>query len=193
MFPTEKKTPWWLVVVTGALIIATGIFLLAANGVSKAHPDEASIALKTLIFIIRIGVLVYGIYCIFKAIQNRNNQSLFVAYLVHGLVDLVLFLLLLIITPTADLMGVILSCWLIVFGIFGIIHGRKEGIGRKTSAGALLTLIGLVFLIIPLVLSINQVIFLGIIILVFGILRTGQGVLLKNRQPENTSGGRSIL
>lgn len=193
MFSTEKKTPWWLVVLTGALIIAAGIFLLAANGINKADPGAASVALRTLIFIVGLGVLVYGIYCMIKAIQHKTNNGVFVPYLVHGLLDIVLFLLILIIPPTAGLMGIILSCWLIVFGVFGIIQGRKESNSRKTRAGALLGLIGLAFLIIPLVLTINQVVFLGIIALVLGVIRTVQGIIYKVRLDGRTSGGRANL
>ena len=193
MLSTEKKTPWWLAVLTGALILAAGIFLLAANGINKADPGAASVALQTLIFIVGLGVLAYGIYCIIKAIQHKSSNTLFIPYLVHGLLDIVLFLLILIIPPTAGLMGVILSCWLIVFGVFGLIHGRQESSGRKSRAGALLALIGVAFLIIPLVLTINQVVFLGIIALVLGLIRTVQGIVYKVRLDGRTSGGRSNI
>ena len=193
MNPTSKHMPWWLVVLTGVLIIAAGIFLLAANGTSNTDPQAISVALKTLIFIVGIGVLLYGLYCLFKAVQFKSDNRLLVPYLVHGILDIVLFLLILIISPTAGLLGVILSSWMIVFGIFGVIQGRQEANNRRTRAGVLLTLIGLGFLIIPLVFSFNHVDVLGVIALVLGVIRTAQGIIYKTRLDQRTSGGRSNL
>ncbi len=181
MFATEKSMSWWLVVLTGVLIVAAGIFLL----VSPAG------GLSVLIFLVGLGVLVYGIYCLIKAAQHRNDNSVLIPYMVHGILDIILFLLILIIRPTAGLLGVILSSWLIVFGIFGLVHGRQESNSRKSRAGALLALIGAGFLIIPLVLTIDQVVFLGIIALVLGVIRTTQGIVYKVRLDGRTSGGRS--
>ena len=191
MNPIPKKMPWWLVVLTGVLVIAVGIFLLAANGTSKTNPD-ASVALQTLIYIVGIGVLLFGLYCLFKAIQSKNDQQLFLLYLIHGILDIVLFLLILIIPPAPGLLGAILSCWMIVFGIFGIIQGGKEGGGRKTRAGVLLTLIGIVFLVLVF-LRIDSVLLLGLIALVLGVLRTAQGIIYKAKLDGRTSGGRSNI
>jgi uncharacterized membrane protein HdeD (DUF308 family) len=193
MNPTTKNMPWWLVVFTGVLIIAVGIFLLAANGANLADPNAVSVALKTLIYIVGIGVLLYGLYCLFKAIQFKNDNRISLPYLVHGILDIVLFLLLLIIHPSAGLLGVILSSWMIVFGIFGMIQGRQETSSRKTRAGVLLTLIGLCFLIIPLLFSFNHVDVLGVIALVLGVFRTAQGIISKVKLDGRTSGGRSNI
>jgi uncharacterized membrane protein HdeD (DUF308 family) len=191
MNPTPKKMPWWLVVLTGVLLIAVGIFLLAANGTNKINPD-ASVALQTLIYIVGIGVLLFGLYCLFKALQSKNDKQLFLLYLVHGILDIVLFLLILIIPPAPGLLGAILSCWMIVFGVFGIIQGRKESGGRKTRAGVLLTLIGIVFLVLVF-LRIDSVLLLGLIALVLGVLRTAQGIFYKAKLDGRTSGGRSNI
>jgi len=193
MNPTSKHMPWWLVVLTGVLIIAAGIFLLAANGTSNTDPQAISVALKTLIFIVGIGVLLYGLYCLFKAIQFKSDNRLLLPYLVHGILDIVLFLLILIIPPGSALLGVILSSWMIVFGVFGVIQGRQETNSRRTRAGVLLTLIGLGFLIIPLVFSFNHVDVLGVIALVMGVIRTAQGIIYKARLDQRTSDGRSNL
>lgn len=183
MFSTDKTMPWWLVVFTGVLILAAGIFLLVSPSGGQS----------VLIFIVGLGVLIYGLYCLIKAFQHKNINSVFVPYLVHGILDVVLFLLILIIRPSANLLGIILASWLIVFGIFGLIHGRQENNSRKTRVSALLVLIGVGFLIIPLVLTINQVVFLGIIALVLGIIRTAQGIIYKVRLDQRTSGGRSNI
>ncbi|MDD5017239.1 MAG: DUF308 domain-containing protein [Eubacteriales bacterium] len=190
MKANEKGMPWWLVIVTGVLIIAAGIFLLASN---NTDPDASNAALDTLTFLVGLGVLVYGVYCFFKAIQLKNDNRLFIPFLVHGILDVVLFLLILIIDKSPVLLGVILASWLIVFGVFDIIQAKQSGGKRGTRIGALLVLIGLGLMIIPLLLRINYVVFLGIVALVFGIIKTTQGILYKVRLDERTSGGRSNL
>ena len=90
-----KKMPWWLIVLTGVLLLAVGIFLLAANGTDTLNPDAGSPALRTLITVVGVGVLLFGLYCIFKALQSRHDQRLFLLYLIHGVLDIVLFLLIL--------------------------------------------------------------------------------------------------
>jgi len=180
MNPLFKKMPWWLIVLTGVLLLAIGIFLLAANNTDTLNPGAGSPALKTLIVIVGVGVLLFGLYCIFKALQARYDQRLFLLYLIHGILDIVLFLLILFIPPAPGLLGAILSCWMIVFGIFGMIQGRQEGGGQKTRMGVLLTLIGIGFLVLV-ILRVDSVLLLGLIALVVGIIRTAQGILIRTR------------
>ena len=176
----SKKMPWWLIVLTGVLLLAVGIFLLAANNTDTLNPGAGSPALRTLIVIVGVGVLLFGLYCIFKALQSRYDQRLFPLYLIHGILDIVLFLLILFIPPAPGLLGAILSCWMIVFGIFGMIQGRQEGGGQKTRMGVLLTLIGIGFLVLV-ILRVDSVLLLGLIALVVSIIRTAQGILIRTR------------
>ena len=176
----SKKIPWWLVVLTGVLLLAVGIFLLAANGTDTLNPDAGSPALRTLITVVGVGVLLFGLYCIFKALQSRHDQRLFLLYLIHGVLDIVLFLLILFIPPAPGLLGAIISCWMIVFGVFGMIQGRQEGGGQKTRVGVLLTLIGIGFLVLV-ILRVDSVLLLGLIALVAGIIRIAQGIIIRTR------------
>ena len=186
----DKGTPWWLVIITGILIIAAGIFLITAN---NTDPDLNNAALDTLTFIVGLGALVYGFYCFFKALQLKNNSRLFIPFLVHGIVDLLLFLLILIIQKSAILLGIILACWLIVFGIFDVIAARQSDGKRSPKMGALLVLIGIGLMVIPLVLSINYIVFISIVALIYGFIRTVHGILYKIRLNERTTDGRSNL
>jgi len=186
----SKKMPWWLIVLTGVLLLAVGIFLLAANGTDTLNPDAGSTALRTMIVIVGVGVLLFGLYCVFKALQSRYDQRLFLLYLIHGILDIVLFLLILFIPPAPGLLGAILSCWMIVFGIFGMIQGRQEGGGQKTRVGVLLTLIGIGFLVLV-ILRVDSVLLLGLIALVLGIIRTAQGIIIRTRM--DGQGGRPKL
>ena len=176
----SKKMPWWLVVLTGVLLLAVGIFLLAANGTDTLNPDAGSPALRMLITVVGVGVLLFGLYCIFKALQSRHDQRLFLLYLIHGVLDIVLFLLILFIPPAPGLLGAIISCWMIVFGIFGMIQGRQEGGGQKTRVGVLLTLIGIGFLVLV-ILRVDSVLLLGLIALAAGIIRIAQGIIIRTR------------
>lgn len=186
----EKAMPWWLVIVTGILIIAVGIFLITTN---NADPYSNNAALDTLTFFVGLGVLVYGIYCFYKAIQLKNKNQLFIPFLIHCILDVVLFLLILIIHKSPILLGIILALWLIVFGVFDIIAAKQSDGKRSTKTGALLVLIGIGLLVIPLLLNINYVIFLGIAALVFGVIRTVQGILFKIKLNDRTSAGHSNL
>lgn len=175
-----KKMPWWLIVLTGVLLLAVGIFLLAANGTDTLNPNAGSPALRTLITVVGVGVLLFGLYCIFKALQSRHDQRLFLLYLIHGVLDIVLFLLILFIPPAPGLLGAIISCWMIVFGVFGMIQGRQEGGGQQTRVGVLLTLIGIGFLVLV-ILRVDSVLLLGLIALVAGIIRIAQGIIIRTR------------
>lgn len=189
------KMPWWLVVVTGVLIVAAGIFLLAANNTDPAIDPRENTALRTLMFVVGIIVLIFGIYNLVKAFQYKSNNRLFIAHLVHGILDIVLLLLMLIIKDSPILMGVILACWFIVFGLFGLVQTDQSSEKNRQSRriSVLLLIIGLVLLIVPLVFQFDYVILLGIAGIVIGAVRIVQGIVAKTRYDDRTSGGRSNL
>jgi predicted membrane channel-forming protein YqfA (hemolysin III family) len=102
--------------------------------------------------------------------------------------------LLLVIHNSPALLGVILASWFIVFGVFGMIHAQQDG-GNKPKAriSALLALIGVVLILLPFLIGIDHVIFLGIVSILIGVVRTTQGIIYKVQRDERTSGGRSNL
>ena len=185
------KMPWWLVILTGALIVAVGIFLLAAN-----TPDsEKNAALEMLLFIVGFIVFAYGIYNLYRAFKLKNDRRMFLAHLVHGLLDIILLLLILIIRDSQALLGIILACWFIVFGLFGLVqagHGNEKNL-QSRRINVLLLVIGLVLLIFPLALAIDYILLIGIAGIVIGAVRVTQGIVMKSRYDERTSGGRSNL
>ncbi len=184
MISKDKTMPWWLVVLTGLIILAVGIYLLVS-------PESG---LKALTFLLTIGVLLMSLYYFYKAYKFKDENRFFVPSLVHALLDLVLFLLLIIIRNSPALLGVILSSWFIIFGLFGIINARQDGgNASKTRISALLLLIGVVLILLPFLLSINHVLFLGIVAILIGVFRTAQGVVYKVQRDGRTSGGRSNL
>ncbi len=188
---SSGKMPWWLVIVTGALIVAAGIFLLATN---NTNPED-NVALKTLMFVVGLIVMLYGIYNLYKAFKFKNDNRLFVAHLIHGILDIILLLLMLIIRDSQTLLGIILACWFIVFGLFGLVqsgHGNDRNMQTRRIS-ALLLAIGVALLVIPQVLSINYIFLLGLAGILIGIVRIGQGILSKTRYDDRTSGGRSNL
>ena len=133
MLSTVKSLPWWMIVLTGVLIVAAGIFLLVA---------EAGLGVMT--FLLAVGVLAFGLYNIYKAFRFKDNNDLFVPFLVHGLLNLVLFLLIIVIHDTPALLGVILASWFIIFAVFGIIHALQDKDNTsRTSCNAVMLLIGI--------------------------------------------------
>jgi len=185
------KMPWWLVTLTGALILGAGIFLLVAN----TPGEEKNKALDTLIFIVGFIVFAYGVFNLYKAFKLKNDHRLFVAHLIHGILDIVLLLLILFIPDTQALLGVILACWFIVFGLFGLVQTDQSSEKNRQSRriSVLLLVIGLVLLIFPLALKIDYILLLGIAGIIIGGVRIVQGILLKTRYDDRTSGGRSNL
>ncbi len=190
---SSGKMPWWLVIATGAIIVAIGIFLLAANNTDPNIDPRENAALRTLMFVVGLVVLVYGVYNLIKAFQYKNNQRLFIAHLVHGILDIILLLLMLIIRDSQTLLGVILACWFIIFGLFGLVQAMGDGNFQARRISVLLLVIGLVLLIFPLVFLIDYILLLGIAGIVIGAVRVFQGIIMKTRYDERTSGGRSNL
>ena len=185
MKSNEKNTPWWLSVVVGVLIIAVGIFLLVS-------PKDGN---DVLTFIVGLGVFIFCIINIVKAIQSKNDNRLFIPYLAQALLDIVLLLLIISIPNTPELLGIIIACWLFIFGFFEIIQKRQDGEdrGRLIRNGSFLMLAGIGVLIIPFLIGLDQIIFIGIVALIIGVVKTVQGFIYKVRSDERTSGGRSNL
>lgn len=179
----EKNSLWWLSVVIGIAIVAAGIFLLVS-------PKDGN---NVLSFLVGAGVFVFCLYNIIKAIQSKNDNRVFIPYLAHGLLDLVLFLLIIAIPASSKLLGVILACWMLVFGFFGIIQRKKESNNQNLRNGILLMLAGLGVLVLPFLFSIDQVVFIGVVALLIGVIKTIQGFLIKARENGQNSSGSSGL
>lgn len=179
----ERKMPWWFIVLTGVVLIIVSIFLLA---------DRMS-GLMVLTILVALGAAIYGLYNLVLALKRRDDNSASIPLLVHGLLDILLVLLIIVIPDSQALLGIIIACWLIVFGLFEILSGRRDDSRRAGKLGALLLIIGLAVLIIPLVLHIDYIILIAIAGLVFGIFRIIIGVMVKSKYEERTTGGRSNL
>ena len=179
----ERKMPWWFILLTGVILIVVSIFLLA---------DHMS-GLMVLTVLVALGAAIYGLYNLILALKRRDDNSAAIPLLVHGLLDIVLVLLIIVIPDSQALLGIIIACWLIVFGLFEIISGRQHDNSRAAKLGGLLLIIGLAVLIVPLALRIDYIILIAIAGLVFGIFRIILGIMIKSKYNERTSGGRSNL
>ena len=179
---SERKMPWWVIVLTGIIILIVSVFLLA---------DRIS-GLVLLTWVVALGAAVTGIYDLFLALKDRNSSTS-IPLLVHGLLDLLLVLLIIVIPDSQALLGIIIACWLMVFGVFEIISGRRSDSAKRRRLGILLIIIGLALLIVPLALCIDYVILIAIAGLVFGIYRIVLGILIKAKYDQRTSDGRSNL
>lgn len=173
----ERKLPWWLIIVTGVIIALVGIFVLV---------DQVN-GLNVLVFLVGLGALVFAVFNFIIAFKNRNDNTICVSHLIQGLIDVVLLLLIIVIANTPTLLGIIIACWLLAFGIFELTAGRKLDNPKRSRLGALLTVIGLVVLIVPLVFSIDYLVLIGIVGIVFGVMRIVIGILIKMGEGRSAS------
>lgn len=173
----ERKLPWWLIIVTGIIIVAAGIFVL----IDKVN------GLNVLVFLVGIGALSFALFNFIIAFKNRNDNTICISHLVQGLIDIVLLLLIIVIRNTPTLLGIIVACWLLAFGIFELTAGRKLGSSKRIRLGVLLTIIGLVVLIVPLVFSIDYLALIGIVGIAFGVMRIILGVLIRTNDNKGVS------
>lgn len=173
----ERKIPWWLIIITGVIIIAVGIFVLA---------DRVS-GLNVLIFLIGLGALAFAVFNFVIAFKTRNTRQVSLSHIVHGLIDIVLLLLIIVMRKTPTLLGIIIACWLIIFGVFEVITARQNDQPKRSKMGVLLVLIGLVVLIIPLIFSIDYLILIGIVGIVFGVYRTILGIIIATKRTGQTT------
>ena len=180
---SERKMPWWLIILIGAIIVVVSIFLLA----------DRSAGLVLLTWIVALGAAATGIFYLVMALRQNGPNGTSIPLLIHGLIDMLLVLLIIVIPNSQALLGIIIACWLIVFGVFEILSCRQRDKTRLSRLGVLLALIGLALLIIPLALRIDYVILIAIAGLVFGIVRIVLGILIKVKHDQRTSDGRSNL
>lgn len=188
-----RATPWWLNVVAGIMVIALGIFLLVSTIDGNGF----------LTVVVGVGLFIYCVYNIIKALQHKNDNSLFIPHLAHGLLDLVLLLLIITIPSSrpgvtgpqvSQLIGIIISCWLIIFGFFEMISKKNaDSSQHRLRNGLLLFITGAVALLILLLIQINYVTFLGIVALLVGIIKIVQGLMNKVKNDEFGTGSRSGL
>ena len=173
----ERKLPWWLIIITGIIVIAAGIFVLA----------DSINGLRVLVFLAGLGALAFGVYNLIIAFKNNDQKSVFLPFLVHGLIDFLLFLLIIIIRDSPLLLGIIVACWLMAFGVFEAIAGRRNDNQKRSRLGAILVIVGLAVLIIPLIFSIDYLILIGIVGIVFGVARIVLGILIKANEGQTSS------
>jgi len=178
----ERKIPWWLIIVTGVLIIVAGVFALA---------DKLS-ALTVIAVIIAIGTFAFAVFNFVIAIKSRDIRNVWVPHLVQGIINIILFILAVTIPNPATLktairIGIIIACWLIVFGVFEVIAARQNDQSKRSKMGILLVLIGLVVLVIPLIFRIDYLILIGIVGIVFGVYRSILGIVIGSKRTGNTT------
>jgi uncharacterized membrane protein HdeD (DUF308 family) len=148
--------------------------------------DRAS-ALTVLKVIISVGLFAFAVFNFVLAIKNKDIRSVWISHVTQGIINIVLFLLVIIIPASPTLLGIIIAIWLIVFGVFEIIAASHYGQSKRSKMGILLTVIGLVVLIIPLVFSIDYLILIAIVGLVFGVFRVVLGILIKSKDTGATT------
>lgn len=156
---------WWLLALKGLLLLLMGLFTLF----------NTELALGGIVLYLGIMVLVGGVAEVLVAFLNRDNPQ-WTSFLLEGLVDIVIGVLLLSRPEVIGLIPILLGIWIAISGMLLLVRSlreRKEGNAAWLNWLALsvvLLFIGIWLVADPLGSLISITWLLGIVLVVFGLL-----------------------
>lgn len=170
---------WWSYLVTGLLLIAFGIILLA-------WPAST---IKVLAYLAGILFLLVGLVDTILAFVLLARREKMAVILIRGLVGLLIGILLLAKTGfTLTLVVVFIAIWSIIAGFIEIVAGQemppKTGKGWVIAGGVINMILGILLLALPLQTVYAIIILLSIFLLVHGLVRLVMAFLARRLQKE---------
>ena len=156
---------WWLLAVKGALLLIMGAYVLF----------NAELALTALIFYLGLLALLGGVAEITLAILNRDRPQ-WTGYLLEGLLDVGIGVLLLAKPGVVELIPIMLGIWIVASGTLLLVRtfrARKEGGAFWANwlvLSVLLVLLGLWLIFDPTGTLISLTWLLGLVMFAFGLL-----------------------
>ncbi|WAW09418.1 DUF308 domain-containing protein [Oxalobacter vibrioformis] len=172
MSPISRS--WWLLVVYGIAAIFFGIVALAS-------PLGAAVAMAWVIGILALGEGVASLIAAFS-----KNISLSKGWLLFYAVCSILFGLVTIMNPeaVASMLLIFFAVWLIIAGIYRIVFAiqarkRLEGEWMLIVSGVLAIVLGAMLIAQPLTGMIITTIWIGAMVLVYGIFQIMAGIQLR--------------
>ncbi len=171
-----KFSRWWVQLLTGLALIAIGIIFMAWPGVTTF----------VLLIFIAAFILVDGLFAIGAAVGAMHRKESSGIFWARGIIEIIVGAIALWRPGATFLVAtIVIGVWLIVDGVLEIVSGIKTkdapGGFRWLVAitGVLSIVIGFLFLFVPVNAALGFVIVLGLVALVFGILRAIVGISLR--------------
>lgn len=156
---------WWLLALKGALLVALGAYILF----------NADLALSALIYYIGLFTVLGGVAEVVLAVLNRAHRH-WVDYLLEGLLDIGIGVLLLAKPGVVELIPIVLGIWIFASGVLLMVRtflSRKDGGAYWANwlvLSALLILLGLWLVFDPAGTLVSVTWLLGLVMFAFGLL-----------------------
>lgn len=156
---------WWLLALKGALLLIMGLFILF----------NAGLTLAAIVVYIGVIAVVGGVAEVVLAVMNRDQPS-WTGFLLEGLMDIGLGILLLTNPQVIGLIPIVLGAWISISGfalMFRAFRARKQGEtawGNWLVLSAVLIVLGLWIIYDPLGTLISMTWLLGTVFMAFGVL-----------------------
>lgn len=156
---------WWLLALKGLVLLLMGIFILF-------NPE---LALNAIIFYLGLLALVGGVAEVTLAVMNRDKPQ-WTGYLLEGLLDIGIGVLLLTKPVVAELLPILLGIWIVASGLMLLVRAfRSRSAGHASWTqwlflSVLLIAIGLWVVYDPRGTLVSFTLLMGIALLAFGLL-----------------------
>jgi uncharacterized membrane protein HdeD (DUF308 family) len=163
--PLPMFRNWWLLALKGLLLLVMGAYVLF----------NAELALAALVFYLGLLALVGGVAEVALAILNRDKPQ-WTGYLLEGLLDVGIGVLLLAKPGVVSLIPIMLGIWIVASGILLLVRtmrARQEGGAYWANwlvLSLLLVLLGLWLIFDPTGTLVSVTWLLGLVMFAFGLL-----------------------
>jgi uncharacterized membrane protein HdeD (DUF308 family) len=159
----QNSKNWYMFLLKGIILVILSLFVLI-------NPEGT---LKAIAFYLGIGFFISGIILVIRGIPALRSQNKLNWNVLEGAVDLILaFLLIVFPLSMASLIPFLTGLWAALYSIFILIDAFNTAVNRgwKLVTGIIILLLALVLIFKPLLLGLTIVIWLGILLLVSGVL-----------------------
>jgi uncharacterized membrane protein HdeD (DUF308 family) len=170
----EKKisNSWYVFLIKGIILFILSLFVLF-------NPEGT---LKTIAFWLGIGFFITGIVLVIRGIPSEKSESKLNWNVLEGAIDLIVGFLLIVAPLTmASVIPFMIGLWAGFYSISIIVDAFREKNVRmvKIVSGLIIFLLACILIFKPLLFGLTIIIWLGILLLVSGILNIFLSIKLK--------------
>jgi uncharacterized membrane protein HdeD (DUF308 family) len=163
---------WYIFLIKGIILIVLSFLVLV-------NPEGT---LKAIALYIGVGFFISGIVLAIRGIPAMKSDEKINWNLIEGVIDLIFgFLFFLAPLVMVNIIPVLLGLWAVVYGILVLIDAFNNAINRslKFITGTVILLLAFILLFKPLLFSLTVTIWLGILLLIAGVLNVTLAIKLK--------------